>query len=324
MLAIIEALDEWHHYLEGLPHQFEIVTDHKNLEYWRTSQHLTRRQARWSLFLARFDFRITHKAGTSNGKADALSRRSDHQVGDEDDNTDQVVLKQERFRIAATQRGHASVTADQSLLKRIRECSEKDRVVAEALEKMQNLGPPRLQKGFEEWNAEQGLLLFRGLVYVPKNTELRRDIVKIHHDSPIAGHGGRAKTLELVSRNYWWPGMSKFVNEYVSTCDVCNRTKTFPAKPQGPLKPNEIPERPWQIITTDMIVGLPKSDGFDSILVTADRFTKQVHFSVCHETLMAEGAADLYIRDVFKHHGAPAKVISDRVSRLGVKRQGKT
>ncbi|KAF9794713.1 hypothetical protein IEO21_11166 [Rhodonia placenta] len=166
-----------------------------------------------------------HKAGTSNGKADALSCRSDHQVGDEDDNTDQVVLKQERFCIAATQRGHASVTADQSLLKCIRECSDKDRAVAEALEKVQNLGPPRLQKGFEEWNAEQGLLLFRGMVYIPKNAELRRYIVKIHHDSPIADHGSRAKTLELVSRNYWWPGMSKFVNEYVSTCDVCNRTK---------------------------------------------------------------------------------------------------
>ncbi|KAF9800025.1 hypothetical protein IEO21_10452 [Rhodonia placenta] len=235
MLAIIEALDDWCHYLEGLPNQFEIVTGHKNLEYWRTSQHLTRCQARWSLFLARFDFRITHKARTSNGKADALSHRSDHQVSNEDDNTNEVVLKQEHFHIAATQRGHASVTVDQSLLKCIRECSEKDWAVAKALEKVQNLRPPRLQKGFEEWNAEQGLLLFRRMVYVPKNAELWRDIVKIHHDSLIAGHGGRAKTLELISRNYWWPGISKFVNEYVSTCDVCNRTKTFPAKPQGPL-----------------------------------------------------------------------------------------
>ncbi|KAF9798446.1 hypothetical protein IEO21_10721 [Rhodonia placenta] len=256
--------------------------------------------------------RITHKAGTLNGKADALSHQSDHQVGDEDNNTDQMVLKPEHFHIASTRCGHASVTADQSLLKRIRECSDKDQAVAKALEKVQNLGPPQLQKGFDEWNAEQGLLLFRGMVYVPKNAELQWDIVKIHHDSPIAGHGGRAKTLELVSWNYWWPGMSKLVNKYVSTCNVCNHTKTFPAKPQGLLKPNGIPERLWQIITTDMIIGLPKSDGFDLILVTTNRFTKQVHFSACHETLTAEGVADLYICDVFKHHGAPAKVISDR------------
>lgn len=69
------------------------------------------------------------------------------------------------------------------------ECSEKDREVAEALEKVQGLGPPRLQWGFEEWNAEQGLLLFCGCIYVPKNAELRWDIVKIHHDSLITGHG---------------------------------------------------------------------------------------------------------------------------------------
>ncbi|KAF9802722.1 hypothetical protein IEO21_09836 [Rhodonia placenta] len=73
MLAIIEALDDWRHYLEGLPNQFKIVTDHKNLEYWHTSQHLMHHQVRWSLFLARLDFCIMHKAGTLNGKADALS-----------------------------------------------------------------------------------------------------------------------------------------------------------------------------------------------------------------------------------------------------------
>ncbi|OSX61459.1 hypothetical protein POSPLADRAFT_1057225 [Postia placenta MAD-698-R-SB12] len=93
-------------------------------------------------------------------------QRSDHQVSDEDNNTDQVVLRPERFRIASARRSHALVTADQSLLKRIKECSEKDREVAEALEKVQDLGPPWLQRGFEEWNAEQGLLLFRRCVYV--------------------------------------------------------------------------------------------------------------------------------------------------------------
>ena len=74
MLAIIRALTTWRHYLEGLPQQFEIQSDHKNLEYWRKAQHLTQRQARWALYLSRFDFVITHKPGTSNGRADALSR----------------------------------------------------------------------------------------------------------------------------------------------------------------------------------------------------------------------------------------------------------
>lgn len=106
--------------------------------------------------------------------------------------------------------------------------------------------------------------------------------------------------------------MTKFINDYVDTCNVCNHMKTFPAKPQGPLKPNEIPEGPWQVMTTNMIVSLPKSQGFDSILIVVDHFTKQAYFTPCHETLTAEGAAELYIRDVFHHHGAPTKVISDR------------
>ena len=145
MLAIIRALEAWRHYLEGLPRCFEIQSDHKNLEYWRTAQHLTRRQARWALYLSRFDFEITHKPGTSNGRADALSRRPDHQKDDADDNLDQIVLRPEQFRLLAARRGHNAVVADKALLKRIRTCSEREQEVAEALQKVEKLGPARLQ-----------------------------------------------------------------------------------------------------------------------------------------------------------------------------------
>ena len=63
MLAVMRALEEWRHYLEGAKHPFEIWTDHKNLEYFRTAQKLNRRQARWSLFLSRFNFSLHHKPG---------------------------------------------------------------------------------------------------------------------------------------------------------------------------------------------------------------------------------------------------------------------
>ena len=161
---------------------------------------------------------------------------------------DQILLKPKHFRIAATQRGHAAVVADKSMVARIKKCSERDREVAEALKKVQNLGPPRLQRDFTEWNAEQGLLLFRGCVYVPKDAELRRDIVKLHHDSLSAGHPGRAKTLELVSRNYWWPGMYVFVKNYVAGCALCQQMKvnTHPTSP-GSCRPPRRGHRaePW-------------------------------------------------------------------------------
>jgi hypothetical protein len=73
MLAIIQALEEWRHYLEGARHPVEIWTDHKNLEYFRSAQKLNQRQARWSLYLSRFDFTLHHKPGCSMGKPDVLS-----------------------------------------------------------------------------------------------------------------------------------------------------------------------------------------------------------------------------------------------------------
>src|SRR3979490_3391221 len=87
MLAIMRALEEWRHFLEGAQLKFEIWTDHKNLEYFRTSKKLNRRQARWSLYLSRFDFTLHHRPGRSMGEADALSRRSDHSSGAGDNGT---------------------------------------------------------------------------------------------------------------------------------------------------------------------------------------------------------------------------------------------
>jgi hypothetical protein len=102
MLAIIRALKEWRHYLEGLLQPFEILMDHNNLTFWTTAQNLSRRQACWALWLSRFGFTLTHKPGKANTLADALSRRADHETGDADDNQGVVALGPEHFRAAAT------------------------------------------------------------------------------------------------------------------------------------------------------------------------------------------------------------------------------
>ena len=169
-----------------------------------------------------------------------------------------------------------------------------------------------LRRGLEEWNTEDGLLLFRGKVYVPKDIELRRDIVALHHDTVAVGHPGRWKTYELVSRNYWWPGMSTFVEKYVSGCDTCARTKNASQQPLGPLQPNSVPQGPWQDITCDFITQLPPSGEYDAIFVVVDRLTKQVHFAPTRSNVTAEQTADLFIEHVWKLHGTPRKVISDR------------
>ena len=105
--------------------------------------------------------------------------------------------------------------------------------------------------------------------------------------------------------------MRQFAQDYVSTCDVCGRVKNRPMI-QAPLQPNAVPERPWQIITADFIVGLPKSEGYDSIFVCCDRFTKMVRFIPCHETITAEQTAKLFQQHVFSKFGVPQQLITDR------------
>lgn len=97
------------------------------------------------------------------------------------------------------------------------------------------------------------MLLFWGKVYVPRDEAIRRDIVWGHHDSLLGGHPSHWKTYELVSHNYWWPGMSNFVECYVPGCDTCAHTKNIPRRQVGPLQPNAVPVGPWQSITCNFV-----------------------------------------------------------------------
>jgi hypothetical protein len=224
MLAIIRALEEWRHFLEGAKHEVEIWTDHRNLEYFMTAQKLNRRQARYSLYLSRFDFSLHHRPGRSMGKPDALSRRPDHGTGSRD-NENVTLLKPELFTIRAleglTLEGEEKEIAAEIKM-RNREGLTDPQVMA-AVEALKGRSK-KLVRG-EEWKVRDGLILFRDRIYVPNDPELRRRIVSQHHDTLVAGHPGRWKTLELVSRSYWWPQMSRYIGWYCSTCDLCLRTK---------------------------------------------------------------------------------------------------
>jgi hypothetical protein len=312
MLAIIRALEEWRHYLEGARHPIEIWTDHKNLEYFRASQKLNRRQARWSLYLSRFDFTLHHKPGTSMGKPDALSRRADH-GSDSADNANQTLLTPDVFRIHAL----AAIKFDgeeKDILRDIRRGTwntDLEEPVAKAARELRQ-SPSRKSVRSAEWTLENDLLMFRGKIYVPNDKDLRRRIVEQHHDSHVAGHPGRFKTLELISRNYWWPGLSRYVGLYTKTCDLCGRTNPIRRKPIGELHPCDIPNDRWEVVSVDFVGELPKSKGFDAIMNVVDVLGKRAHFSATHTTCSAEESANIFYRDVWKLHGLPLEVRSDR------------
>ena len=93
----------------------------------------------------------------------------------------------------------------------------------------------------DEWKLEEDLILKKEKVYVLKDEELRVEIIRLHHDVPAAGYRGRWKTVELVTRNYWWPGVTRDVGKYVEGCNLCQRMKNRTEEPAGKLKLSEVP-----------------------------------------------------------------------------------
>jgi len=128
----------------------------------------------------------------------------------------------------------------------------------------------------------------------------------------VAGHPGRARTLELVSRSFYWPHQRKYVNRYVDHCDTCKRIKPIRHAPFGLLKPLTPPHRPWDSISMDFITGLPVTNGHNALWVVVDRLTKMAHFVACNDTMNPEGLADSFIKHVVRSHGIPSDIISDR------------
>jgi hypothetical protein len=162
------------------------------------------------------------------------------------------------------------------------------------------------------WKLEGGLLEYREKIYIPQDDTLWREIIQMHHSSLQYGHPGVWKMVELIQWNYWWPGLRQQVKGFVAACDPCQWYKTFPRAPVGPLNPLSIPDCPWQEISVDMITDLPLSKGHDSILVIVNCFSKQAHFIGCSKQILSLGIARLYWDNVFRLHGLPDAITSDR------------
>jgi transposase InsO family protein len=312
MLAIIRGLEKWRHYLEGARHPVEIWTDHKNLEYFQVAQKLNRQQARWSLYLSRLDFTLHHKPGRTMGKLDALSRQADHGSG-QGDNDNLTLIAPELFWIHALT-GVRLEGEERNILREVRRSPnvdvQEESVAKAAMELWKDKSRGTIKS--TEWSESEGLLMFRSKIYVPKDRDLRRHIVEQHHNKRITGHAGRFKTLELVARNHWWPQMSRYIGMYMKHCDLCNRNKVQHRRPMGELHPSETPDAPWDTISVDFIVELLESYGYDAIMSVVDSLTKCAHFIPTHTTINAEGTALLFLKEVWKHHGTPQVVVSNR------------
>jgi len=118
--------------------------------------------------------------------------------------------------------------------------------------------------------------------------------------------------VELVTRNYWWPGVTRDVGRYVEGCDECQRMKNRTEELAGKLKLSEVPEKPWTHLMVDFITKLPVVAGKDMILVVCDRLSKMAHFVATTEATSAEGLARLFRDNIWKLHGLPESIVLDR------------
>src|SRR6266540_1554981 len=281
-----------------------------------TTKLLNRRQARWSEFLSQFNLIIRFHPGKLGAKPDALTRRWDVYLkeGGSDYATvnpqnlkpifsqEQLATSLRATKLYATAVSGAYVIDIDQLTKDIRSAYPQDPVSAA------QLPMPSAPK----WSlSADGVLLLNDRIYVPDHDDLRLRILRFKHDHPLAGHYGQNKTVELIRRDYVWPGMRAFIKDYCNSCTICGRIKPRRHKPYGLLKLLPVPARPWDSISMDLIEQLPASAGFTAILVVVDRLSKQGIFIPTHDTLTAVQLAGLFVLHVFSKHGVPGHVTSD-------------
>jgi hypothetical protein len=355
LLAVVDSFKHWRRYLEGAAHQVQVFSDHQNLEYFATTKVLNRRQARWAQELAGIDFKIFYRPGTKNGKPDALSRRPEYrpEKGGGEDQPITTVLHPRHFAgvmgssfiISAARLGSVpAVKWSQDFLELVKEAGREDEEYGKAARMVGTLGDAVLdgepeQNGREaeeepagardsgrasrKARAEGFLGLREGCVYrkerlwIPEGKGLRQGILESEHDTKVAGHMGQDKTIELIRRNFWWPKMDEHIINFVRSCPDCQKNKAARHQPYGLLNPLELPYAPWQSIAMDFITDLPPSDGCDQLWVVIDRFTKMAHFiPLPTNGKTASDLARIFAREVWKYHGLPADIVSDRDSRF--------
>lgn len=278
MLAIMHALTKFRQCLVGS--KFVVKTDHNSLRYFLGQKDLKDRQQKWISKIQAYDFEIEYVKGKNNVLADALSRRPE---------------------INAL----SVVTADWKSLLLVE--YSKDSFACDLLD-------GNIQD--DKHKLVNDVIYYKDRIYLTPGSKLKEKILQSMHDIPLAGHLGYFKTYRQVRERFTWKGFKNDVLCYVKECTTCQQNKTGQTYPTGLLQPLPILDQKWESISMDFITGLPKSQGKDCIFVVVDRLTKFAHFFSITTKFTAIQIAELFFGEVFRLHGLPKTIISDRDSRF--------
>jgi len=188
----------------------------------------------------------------------------------------------------------------------------KDKDIVRVVEEMKKVGVKELRGN--EWQIEGELVVKEEKMYIPKDKELRAEVIRLHHDVLAVGHRGRWKTVELVTRNYWWPGVTRDIGKYVEGCDLYQRMKNRMEELAVKLKLSEMLKKPWLHITVDFITKLLVAARKDVILVVYNWLSKMTYFVATTEETSAKRLARLFQDNIWKLHGLLESMVSDKGS----------
>lgn len=280
-LALIMAVEKWKPYLQHK--EFTVYTDHKSLTHLESQQLTNNIQHKAFCKLLGLQYKVKYKQGTANSVADALSR---------------CMPTTELSAISVSKPRWLEIIVDSYL---------KDPEAKKLLTQLSVASPDD-----QGYSLHDGVIKFNNRIWLGNHAEAKQAILLALHSSGVGGHSGIAATYHKIRSLFAWPHMKQDIKNYIEQCSICQQAKSEHVGTPGLLQPLPIPDKPWEIISLDFVEGLPKSNRYDTILVIVDKFTKYGHFIPLAHPYTALSVAQLFVDHIYKLHGLPKIIISDR------------
>ncbi|KAG2938032.1 hypothetical protein PC115_g3917 [Phytophthora cactorum] len=298
LLAIVNALAAFRKYCLDRPVMVEM--DHKSLEVF------------------------AYLPEAKNGIADALSRRPDL-IPETKEFHDLLIpsFSETSYQLSVTE-----VTPMDNLIKNIVAGYAQDKTINEIKRAITKRGTASRSRGVSEkqykpYFEENNLVWYQGStdeklrIVVPNILAVKHRIITEVHDSNYGGHPGSDRTYLKLRPDWYWPRMARSIKKYIADCEDCRRNKPRHEKTPGQLEPLTIPNKCWSSISMDFITDLPSTKrGHNSIWVVVDRLTKRCHFIATTKDVTAQQVATLFIDNIWRLHGIPQDIVSDRDSKF--------
>lgn len=163
-----------------------------------------------------------------------------------------------------------------------------------------------------EFSLQKGNLFYHNRLVLAANSVYIPLLLQEFHSSPTGGHSGFLRTYHRIAGNLYWVGMKRSIQDFVRSCDTCQRQKYVAMSPAGLLQPLPILDQIWEDISLDFITGLPKSKGFEALFVVVDRLSKYGHFIPLKHPYTAKKIAEVFTKEIVRLHGVPQSIVGDR------------